>query len=348
LDASAADPYRIVKAWWTTAILAAELTRPDGIGFARAGLEVAKTLDDPNAVGRMELALGATIRHSTTDPEYLDHLVEARALVEQHPSPHWWDEPWDRTINQVLLAAYLPLEDDRAGEHLEAALAGLEEYEDVGLHGAMLSDGAGYYYLTGERARGLAMAEQAAEVYAELDSPNWYGHVLQTWATLLHLDGRFDEAKDHFSDAAQLLDEVGDVNCWAASSRGAALCEVRIGAIESAASRVLATIERMPALPMQEVNKPRTVDATAAILLASDRPADGARLLGAAMACPFPASGSVIRPKQVERIRAAAVTTLGEARAERLFAEGAELDIESALLEAEALLRAISRRSQSG
>jgi predicted ATPase len=337
--ASRTDPHRTMKCWWTTAVLSAELTRPEGIRYAQAGLDLAKTLDDPNAVGRMELALGATIRHATTDPEYLEHLIRGRTLLDQHRTPHWWDEPWDVALNQVLLAAYLPLEDERAEEHLEAALTGLEAYGDVGLHGAMLSDGAGYYYLTGQTDRGLAMAARAAEVYADLDSPNWYGHVLQTWATLLHLEGEFGDAKVHFIEAAQLLDMVGDVDCWAASSRGAALCEVETSALVSAAGRVLATIERMPSLPMQDVNKPRTIDAAAAIVLASNRPGDGARLLGAAIAAPFPASGSVIRPKQLERIRAKAVSILGQPDTERLLAEGARLTIDQALDLAEQELR---------
>ena len=250
-DRSTADPRRVVKVWWTTAVLAAELTQPEGIGYARAGLAVAQTLDDPNAVGRMELALGATIRHATTDPEYLEHLVAGRSLLDANPSPHWWDEPWDRTINHVLLAAYLPREDEHVGEHLHAALTGLDEYGDIAFYGAMLSDGAGYYYLTGEAEKGLANAERAAEIYEKLESPNWYGHVLQTWATLLRLEGRFDDARVRFIKAAQLLDTVGDVSCWAASTRGAARCEVAGGLLEP----------RVGSRPRSDRPNPRAADA---------------------------------------------------------------------------------------
>ena len=81
---------------------------------------MAREIGDPNAIGRMELALGAAIRHATTDPEYLEHLVEGRRLLEEHPEPHWWSATWDEALTQLLLAAYLPMEDGRLEEHGKA------------------------------------------------------------------------------------------------------------------------------------------------------------------------------------------------------------------------------------
>ena len=89
---------------------------------------------------------------------------------------------------------------------------------------------------------------------------------------------------------------------------------------------------------MPEVTKPRTVDVAADLLLSSERPDAGARLLGAAIAYPFPETASAVRPLELEEIRAKAIRTLGERVADRLFAEGAALDIDAALTEAKQLI----------
>ncbi|MDX1449120.1 MAG: adenylate/guanylate cyclase domain-containing protein, partial [Acidimicrobiia bacterium] len=161
------DRTRLVKAWWTTSILAAELTMPEGIQFAREGLEVARAAGDPNLMGRMELALGATIRHATTDPEYLEHLVEGRRLLEEHPEPAWWVPRWDFGFTQLLLAAYLPADDGRVAEHINAALEVFDELGDIAILGATLNDAAGYFYFSGDPERGLEMNRRACEIYAE-------------------------------------------------------------------------------------------------------------------------------------------------------------------------------------
>jgi hypothetical protein len=125
------DPNRLVKAWFTVAGLGAEITDPRGIEHARTGLGVAMTIDDPNAVGRMELQLGAAIRHSTTDPEYLEHLQEGRRLLEANPEPFWWEPEWERGLLNLIYAAYLPAEDERILEHIEAALESFDRAGDT-------------------------------------------------------------------------------------------------------------------------------------------------------------------------------------------------------------------------
>ena len=324
------DRLAMVKVWWTSAIHAAELTDPDGVGYGRAGLEVAHELGDPNAIGRMEFALGAAIRHATTDPEYLEHLVEGRRLLEEHPEPRWWPAVWDDGLTQLLLAAYLPMEDGRVEEHGKAALDAFDRAGDPALLAATLNDTGGTLYVIGDRKRGLEYNQRACEILAEMDSPNWYGHALMLRGMLLSFEKEPAEAVPHFVEAARLLDMVGDVNCWATSTRGLARCETALDDTASASRRLLAVLDRMPTMPMPEVTKPRTLDAIAETVLAAGHSEVGGMLLGAAIAAPF-SPEAVIRPIELEAIRVSAVEQLGESEAERLCARGAELDVDAAL-----------------
>ena len=333
------DPQHAMRLSWTTAVLAAELTDPAGVDYAETGLGIARALGDENAIGRLELALGAAIRHATTDPGYLDHLEVGRSLLEAHPTPLWWDEAWDRTIKHVLLAAYLPREDERVEQHLIAAIDGLDAYGDVALHGAVLSDGAAFHYLEGDAEKAFEFIERAAAIYSDLDSPNWYGHVLQTWGVLLRLDGRHEESLARFNQSAPLLDRVGDVSCWAASTRTAARCQAALGNAREAAVLALAVFDRLSTLPMPEVSRPRMVDVAADVLLASDHKAVGAMLIGSSGAAHFPDGVSSIRPIELDEIRSKAVAALGDTEADRVFNEGAALDLDDALRIAEHELR---------
>ncbi len=332
LRAATADTDRlaVVKVWWASAIHAAELTDPDGVDYGRAGLEVAQELGDPNAIGRMELALGAAIRHATTDPEYLEHLVEGRRLLEEHPEPHWWPATWDEGLTQLLLAAYLPMEDERLEEHGKAALSAFESAGDPALLAATLNDTGGTLYVTGDRERGLEYNQRACEILSGMDSPNWYGHALMLRGMLLSFEKEPAYASSQFVESARLLDMVGDVNCWATSTRGLARCESALGDTKSAAARLVAILDRMPTLPMPEITKPRVLDAIAETLIAAGLDQEGGLLLGAAIAAPFTPE-AVIRPKELEAIRVDAVERLGESETERLLAEGAGVELDEAL-----------------
>jgi hypothetical protein len=324
------DLLRQVKVWFTQAIHAAELTDPDGVDYGRSGLAIAHRLGDPNAIGRMELALGAAIRHATTDPEYLQHLHEARRLLEAHPEPAWWESTWDHGLNQLLLSAYLPMSDERVAEHGQAALEVFDQVGDVAMLAATLNDRAGSLYVAGERERALASSRRACDMLAEIDSPNWYGHALMLNGTLLALEAEPAPAIGRLAEAARLLDMVGDVNCWSASSRAVARCETALGKTTDAAGRLLAVLDRMPTMPIPEITKPRTLDAIAELVLATGRSQDGGRLVGAALAAPFDPE-AVMRPRELADIRAKAVEALGEEEAERLLAEGASMDVDMAL-----------------
>lgn len=324
------DKLGMVKLWWALAIHAAELTDPDGVDFGRAGLELARQSGDPNAIGRMEIALGAAIRHATTDPEYLEHLVEGRRLLEAHPEPHWWPATWDDGLTQLLLAAYLPMEDERLGEHGEAALDAFERAGDPALLAATLNDMGGTLYVMGDRERGLEYNVRACEMLARMDSPNWYGHALMLRGILLTFEKEPVEAMSQFAESARLLDMVGDVNCWATSTRGLARCETVLGDTSSSAGRLLAVLERMPTMPMPEITKPRTLDAIAELVLTAGDLEEGGVLLGAAIAAPFDPSAT-IRPAELDEIRSATVAQAGESKAKQLFRQGAELDVDDAL-----------------
>ena len=327
------DPNRLVKVWYTIARFGAELTRPEGIDYARAGLSLAQTMNDSYVLGQMELALGTCIRHATTDPEYLEHLLEGRRLLEAHSGPTWWDPVWERGVLNLLLAAYLPAEDDRLREHFRTALEVFDEYGDQALLAATLADSAGLYG-EGDREEdewALANVRRACQIFSELDSPNWYGHALYYLGILLLREGDYDQAIENLGAGAHRLEDVGDVNCWAGANRALAKCESAVGQTDPAAERLVAVIERMPVLPMQEIAKPRTLDAAAEVFLAAEQYEHAAITLGAALAAELPEEYGRVRDPDLQVVRDKLAETRGESETEGLIGEGRSLGLEAAL-----------------
>jgi predicted ATPase len=327
------DPLIRIKVWYTTARFNAEITAPAGIDYARRGLEIAKTTGDPNTIGRMELALGTCIRHATTDPEYLEHLLEGRRLLEAHPEPNWWDPTWERGLQNLLLAAYLPADDERVREHLDTALEVFEQSGDRLLLAATLADSSGMY-LEGDRELdlwALANVRRACDILSEMDAPNWYGHALMSLGAILRYEEETQEAKECLAQASTLLDDVGDANCWANSGRGLAKCEAVLGEVESAGRRVAAVIDRIPVLPMQEIHKPRTVDAAVVALLAGGNHELAGAALGTAMAADLPAEYQRIRVPELQEYREELEAAVGAEEAERLIDEGAAIGVDDML-----------------
>ncbi len=328
-----ADPQRMVKVWYTTARFGAELTRPAGIEHARRGLALARAIGHPNTIGRLELALGTCIRHATTDPEYLEHLVEGRRLLEANPEPYWWEPLWETGLRNLLLAAYLPAEDERAVEHLHTALEVFEEYGDRLLLAATLADSSGLY-MEGDREQdlwALANVRRACAILAEMNSPNWYGHALYYLGVLLRYEGEYREAIDHLTMGAQRLEDVGDVNCWGGASRALARCEAALGQTEPARARLSAVIERMPVLPMQDIVKPRTLDTAAEVFSAMGTYDRAGIILGAALAAELPAEYSKVRDPELQIERSKVIEAIGETEAERRIAEGRAMNVDEAL-----------------
>ncbi|MFO7573495.1 MAG: adenylate/guanylate cyclase domain-containing protein [Gaiellaceae bacterium] len=333
------DPNRLVKAWFVTAGLGAEITDPKAIEHAKAGLAVSQTIGDPNAIGRMELQVGAAIRHSTTDPEYLEHLLEARRLLEANPEPYWWEPEWEHALLNLIYAAYLPAEDERILEHVETALEGFERVGDEALLAATLGDSAGLWGRVDEEWI-MGNLVRSVEILGRMEVPYWYGHALQTLGSILEHGGQGERAVEYLSEAVVHLEEMGDMNCWANSNRRLATAEAALGSTETARERVADVIEAMPILPMHEVHKPRTLDAAAEVLLAAGVVEQAAFALGRAEATECPVSTIFSRDARLAATREEITRRLGAAETKRLMAEGADASVDDALAQIADRLRA--------
>jgi len=324
------DRLRLVKAWATVASLGAEITDPAAIGHASSGLEVARELGDRNAIGHMELRLGAAIRHATTDPAYLEHLLEGRRLLEAHPEPHWWEPEWERALLNLILAAYLPNDDERIQEHVKVALDGFEAVGDQALLAATLGDSAGLLGIADEDWV-MANLYRSVEILGSIEVPYWEGHALLTLGSILERRGEMERSIEYLSKAVPQLQDMGDLNCWGGAMRRLATAEAERGEVGSARQRLAATIEAMPLLPMQELVIPRTFDAAAEILLASGQLEPAAFTLGRAIATEFPVETIFPREPRQDAVREKLAARLGADATATLMADGAAATIDDAL-----------------
>jgi len=333
------DSNRLMKSWFVVVGLGAEITDPKAIEHGRRMLALAESMDDPNAVGRAEMQLGAAIRHSTTDPEYLEHLEEGRRLLESHPEPYWWEPDWERALLNLIFAAYLPQEDERKREHVDSALELFEAAGDRALLAATLSDSAG---LWGQADESWIMGNmrRAVEMLSELDVPYWHGHALMTLGAFLNQEEDYEAAAGYLDEAILHLGDCGDVNCWASSSRGMALAETELGQPDRAGTRVAAVIETLPILPMPEIHTPRTLDLAARVLQVGGQHERAALVLGRALATELPGSTLFPREQGQEEIRMALVNELGDDEVARLGAEGAATETDELLGKARGWLEA--------
>ncbi len=341
------DPNRLVRAWFVTAGLGAEITDPAAIGHARTGLALARTMDDPNAVGRMELQLGAAIRHSTTDPEYLEHLEEGRRLLEANPEPFWWEPEWERGLLNLVYAAYFPAEDERILEHVEAAIESFDRVGDQALLAATLGDSAGLWGQADEEWL-MSNLVRSVEILGGMQVPYWHGHALMTLGSILEQSGELERAAGYLSEAARHLEDMGDMNCWASSTRRLATAEAALGSPDPARARLAATIEAMPILPMHEIHKPRVLDAAAEVLLAAGLVAASAFALGRAEATELPVSTIFPREPRLDAVRDEIVRRLGPDESARLRAEGAASSVDDALAQIHRWLRDDEKAGRAG
>lgn len=331
------DPHLLLKAWFCVVGLGAEITDPKAIEHGRRMLALAETMDDPNALGRAELQLGAAIRHSTTDPEYLQHLEAARSLLEAHPEPFWWEPDWETAVLNLVLAAYLPPDDARILEHVTTAIDLFESTGDDALLAATLADSLGLWGRADEEWL-VGNLRKSVAILSGMQVPYWYGHALMTYGSLLTRQHAYRDAVPLLAEAAVHLGDCGDVNCWATSSRALAQCEAELGDPERAARRTAEVIESLPILPMIEVHVPRTLDTAAHVLERCGRPHEAALLLGKAVATEFPVATIWSRDDLQQQIRSALVEDLGTGDVDRLGAEGAASDARVLLRQAAAWL----------
>lgn len=328
LDADHGDVVCRIRARFVAAMLGAEITDPVGIEHARRGLELARSAGHESLVGRMELALGAAIRHATDDPEYLEHLHRARHILDDGLDPHWWEPTWDRAYANLILSGYLPQDDPRIAEHGEAAFTAFERLGDRSNVGATLVEtafGAGVGHAVGRLRQATAVFEHARGRY-------WQAHARMLLGLALRLEDTTEEAAIHLELAAEQLDDLGDLSCWANSTRWLAICEARMGMCDEPRRRMRDVIERFDRLPMQSVVLPRTLDALAEILAGCGRVEEAAMVLGRAETLVIDIETIVPRDLAVivEQVEAA----LGPTRAAELRAVGARRDARGLLTEA--------------
>ncbi|HVR33573.1 MAG TPA: adenylate/guanylate cyclase domain-containing protein [Acidimicrobiia bacterium] len=312
-----------IKVWHVTALMGAEITSPAAIEHARRGLELAQQSRDPNAIGRMELAVGAAIRHATTDPEYLGHLVDARGVLAEAPEPRWWEPAWDTAFVNLILSAYLPTTDEQVREHSEVATTSFERIGDRAMLGASLFEGIGGHGFVSDRS--VADLRRAVEIFEEVRAEHWQAHARMNLGMILKLRDQPEEAAIHLTQAADQLDDLGDVFCWATSIRALSQSEAALGIVESAQTRLVEVIDRFDQLPMHEIALPRTLDAIAIALDAADRYLEATVALGRAESVEFPVESVIPRTSVLEEMASRLVAVLGAQEAARLRAEGAAM-----------------------
>ncbi len=325
------DPMLIVKAWFIAACMGAEITSVGAIEHARRGLEAANRTNDPNAIGRMELALGAAIRHATTDPEYLDHLITARSLLDEYREPSWWEPEWDKGFLSLLLTGYLPSDDERVGEHVEVAMSSFERTGDQAMLGATLFESIGFEMPDQDRAFGNL--RRALEIFEDVRAGYFQAHARMFYGLLLFQRQRVDEAAVFLEEGSEQLEDLGDIPCWATAVRWLAECEAEMGMTDRARPRLIAVLDIVSGLPLPEVSVPRTIDSVIVTLLAAERYQPAALLLGFAETIPFPAS-VFPRDARLAAMAETVISELGEEKATGLRAEGASLDQDTALARA--------------
>lgn len=321
------DPEVTLRAWWTTAFLGAEITRPSSVDHARRGLDLARRVGDPNLIGRMQLILGAAIRHSTSDPSYLQHLEEGRRLLAAHPEPRWWEAEWEQALIDFLLGAYLASSDERRRRHLESAIAAFEELEDEALLVAALTETFGESDDDWVRSN----LSRALEITERIELPFWRGHAAVFMGALLSLRyASYAAAAPHLRDSLGYLRDCGDISCWAASNRALAITNAHLGLVEEARSNLEAVLDVLPSLPMPETHVPRLLDTATRVLLESGKVGNSALLLGLAEATEMPGELAFGRVATHEELRKEIATEIGEERTDQLIAEGARLGLDDA------------------
>jgi predicted ATPase/class 3 adenylate cyclase len=316
------DSLLSVKTWWTTAMLGAQITRPSSVEHARRGLAVAEEIGDRNSIGRMELILGAALRHATTDPAYIDHLREGRQLLDEEPEPSWWEPVWDRALTDAILFEYLPEEDERQLDHFEAAVAGFTAQEDE----AFLSLPLIFSFGSMEVDEATAHLQRAVEITERLGLPLWRGHALFILGIVRHIQGEHAAAIELLAAGAGDLQECGDMNCWATANRGQAVSEAKTGAHEAARRRLAAVIGTIPRLPKREIHELRSADAVTQVLAGAGDYERAAVSLGLARTIQTEeVSFAIDRGHDDMRDKIAAA--LGEEETESLLAEGASMTV---------------------
>jgi len=338
IESSAPVTERELQAWFAASVLLAQITDPAGIEHARRGLERARQSGDPNAIGRLELGLGAAIRHSTDDPEYLEHLLEARRLLDDHPQPHWWEPGWEAALVDFILAAYLPADESRSEAHVEGALAGFRDAGDEAQYAAALAETVNHWDMGKEEAL-MANLGRAIELMRPMRLPYWSSHARFFRGSLLQMQGDEQAALVDLEVAATELEAIGDLSCWATATRRLATARAANGDVDGAREPLAKTIDALPVLPLAEAGVPRSLDTAAEVLLAMGRDREAAVVLGRSRATPFDVDTVLPREPVLDRLQEQLTARLGAGTLAESMAKGADASSEEILERAVAWLR---------
>lgn len=315
-----ADPVRRIKAYFVVGSLGAEVTDPRAVEHTERGLAEAKALGDPALVARMELMMVATIRHSTLEERYRDHLERARAGLAEGLGDAWWEPSWDRGLIHYLLAYYAPLGDERRLPDADVAVEAFGEAGDAAMHAISLTIGVD------ERRRvdpdgAIEVVARSSAILERLEVPYWHAHALLMLAMLRATLGQHTEAADAYERAAPILDECGDLNCWARAVCLAARGARAEGRLADAGRALLEVIAALPVLPLVDVHRAALLDEGAALLLHDGRPETAARVLGGGGAIDWD-SERYPRADERDPIHEELRRTLGSERADQLVSDG--------------------------
>jgi hypothetical protein len=176
--------------------------------------------------------------------------------------------------------------------------------------------------------------ERAIEILGRIEAPYWYGHALYTQGLLHNMTGNHEAAAAVLEQSAGHLEESGDLSCWAGASRGLADSQSRLGLTDPARRRLAEVIRRLPVLPMQEVARPRALDAVAAVLIRGGQPRDGAVILGWCESHELRIQTIIPRSERLRELHDEVVTALGADDAEHLLAQGAGMTADDLLRQA--------------
>ncbi len=154
---------------------------------------------------------------------------------------------------------------------------------------------------------------------------------MQTLGVLLHHEERFEEARGMLAESRILLQDCGDLNCWANSTRGMNQADLSLGRYREPAARTVEVIDHLPILPLTEYHIPRTLDLCARILLETGRHEQAAIAFGKAADVPLPGDTIFGREENQDPVRSGLEASIGPEEMARLGAEGAALDTGAAL-----------------
>ncbi len=321
-----ADPVRRVKAHFVVGSLGSEVTDPRAAEHAERGLEEARELGDPTLVARMHLILAAAIRHSTLEERYVEHLERARSVLTEDLGTPWWEPSWDRGLLYYLLSFYAPLGSEHRLEDAGVAVAAFAEAGDAAMHAISLLVGVDER-LEPDPEGAIAAVERSTAILGRLDVPYWHAHALLELAAMRARVDRHVEAAEAYQVAAPILEECGDLNCWAHATWLAAQGARTQGRVHDALAALCQVIDALPTLPLGDVHRALVLDEGSHVLLTAGLHETAARVLGAGGAIDW---DSERRPRAAGRdpVRAALHEALGPARATDLIqagrAEGAE------------------------